>query len=98
MWACHAQALLADFDFEYLHTLSDPFRTLQTMLLTKLLSTHAQDEFYLSGPQTDWISVRGPLLAPHRSLSCSLDGGVCSQQEPEFCMSHLGHQQLKCQA
>ena len=52
------QALLEDFEFEYLDTLSDPVRTLETMLLVKLLSTHAQDELYLSGPQTDWISVR----------------------------------------
>ena len=59
-WGCHVQALLGDFDYEYLRTLSDPVRTLETMLLTKLLSTHAQDEFYLSGPQTDWISVRRP--------------------------------------
>ena len=61
MWGCRVQALLGDFEFEYLRTLSDPLRTLKTMLLTKLLSTHAQDELYLSGPQTDWISVRGPL-------------------------------------
>lgn len=55
---CSAQALLNDFEFEFLRTLSDPVRAVQTMLLTKLLSSHAQDEEYLSGPQNDWISVR----------------------------------------
>ncbi|KAK9915325.1 hypothetical protein WJX75_007630 [Coccomyxa subellipsoidea] len=50
------KALLDDFEFEFLRTLSDPIRAVQTMLLTKLLSNHAQDEEYLAGPQTDWIT------------------------------------------
>ncbi|CAL8468388.1 g7928 [Coccomyxa elongata] len=50
------KALLNDFEFEFLRTLSDPIRAVQTMLLTKLLSNHAQDEEYLAGPQNDWIS------------------------------------------
>ena len=35
----YGQALLEDYEFEFLNTLSDPKRALSTMLLTKLLST-----------------------------------------------------------
>jgi hypothetical protein len=51
------QLLLNDFEFEFLATLSDPIRAVQTMLLTKLLSTHAQDEVYLSTEHPEWILV-----------------------------------------
>ena len=51
------QRLLNDFEFEFLATLSAPIRAVQTMLLTKLLSNHAQDEVYLSTETSEWILV-----------------------------------------
>ena len=51
------QRLLNDFEFEFLATLSAPIRAVQTMLLTKLLSNHAQDEVYLSTETPQWILV-----------------------------------------
>ncbi|EIE19399.1 Lipoxigenase, partial [Coccomyxa subellipsoidea C-169] len=50
------KALLDDFEFEFLRTLSDPIRAVQTMLLVKLLSNHSQDEEYLAGPENEWIT------------------------------------------
>ena len=72
MWFQALAALLADFEFEYLQFLSDPVRTLETMLLVKLLSTHSQDEFYLSGPQTEWITVRRLCASPEPSPPIAL--------------------------
>ena len=40
----------------FLETLSDPIRAVKTMLIVKLLSSHAQDEVYLVS-KNDWISV-----------------------------------------
>lgn len=50
------QVLINDYDFEFLQTLSDPIRAVQTMLLTKLLSSHAMDEVYLRDGNK-WILV-----------------------------------------
>ena len=50
------QVLINDYEFEFLQTLSDPIRAVQTMLLTKLLSAHARDEVYLCS-ETKWILV-----------------------------------------
>jgi hypothetical protein len=51
------QALLNDYEFMFLKTLSDPIRAVKTMLIVKLLSSHAQDEVYLVS-KNEWISVR----------------------------------------
>ena len=63
------QALINDFEFEFLQTLSDPIRTVQTMLLTKLLSAHAKDEVYLCN-NTEWILVHTLLPSVPLVLSC----------------------------
>lgn len=80
------QALLNDFEFEFLRTLSDPIRAVQTMLLTKLLSNHAQDEEYLAGPQNDWISVRFLCILRILRVSASLNTEACSMSN----ISNLG--------
>ena len=57
MWCVGVQRLLNDFEYEFLATLSSPIRAVKTMLLTKLLSVHAQDEVYLSAEAPEWILV-----------------------------------------
>jgi hypothetical protein len=51
------QALLNDFEFEYLRILADPVRAVQTMLVARLLSNHSKDEEYLSTDVQDWFTV-----------------------------------------
>lgn len=51
------QALLDDYEFKFLETLSDPVRAVKTMLIVKLLSSHARDEVYLVS-ENDWILVK----------------------------------------
>lgn len=48
------KALLDDYEFKFLETLSDPVRAVKTMLIVKLLSSHARDEVYLVS-ENDWI-------------------------------------------
>lgn len=50
-------ALLNDYEYQFLSTLSGPIRAVKTMLLVKTLSNHAKDEEYLGGAGTEWILV-----------------------------------------
>lgn len=55
--SAYLKALLDDYEFKFLETLSDPVRAVQTMLIVRLLSSHASDEMYLVS-ENDWILVR----------------------------------------
>jgi hypothetical protein len=56
------QALLNDYEYEFLRILSDPVRTLQTLLLTKVLSNHSLDEEFIANDATEWLMVRTHLI------------------------------------
>lgn len=62
------QALLNDFEFQYLEVLADPVRTVQTMLVARLLSNHSKDEEYLSEPSSPWLTVSLKLIPMHGRL------------------------------
>ena len=74
----------------FLETLSDPIRAVKTMLIVKLLSSHAQDEVYLVS-KNDWISVN---IWQYNSKSRftillkSVEPGSCILMES---MSHKPH-------